>query len=191
MTMVSKYREFLLEEDVRIWLENLKEKSVLTETVALRNLGHYCEFTMTTSNEILEKVKGSERDFCYEFADFVRKLEKEGKARSWLHVINLLCTDGNEPQNCANYNRSLEKDNWMKIRSPGDNLCKESSAGKALDAIILKHKDWRGTKLSMLRAVVTESDPGITEQIKWKKSSNPDEVILSGRTMASYVSETY
>ncbi|EQB70639.1 MAG: integrase/recombinase, partial [Thermoplasmatales archaeon A-plasma] len=47
MTMQPKYREFLLDEDVRRWFENLKAKSVLTATVALRNLGHYCELTET------------------------------------------------------------------------------------------------------------------------------------------------
>ncbi|EQD75679.1 integrase/recombinase, partial [mine drainage metagenome] len=47
MTMQPKYRELLLDEDVRRWFENLKAKSVLTATVALRNLGHYCELTET------------------------------------------------------------------------------------------------------------------------------------------------
>jgi Site-specific recombinase XerD len=84
MTMQPKYREFLLDEDVRRWFENLKAKSVLTATVALRNLGHYCELTETTPSEILSKARASEKDFRYEFTDFVRKLEKEGKAGSYI-----------------------------------------------------------------------------------------------------------
>ncbi|EQB73241.1 MAG: hypothetical protein AMDU4_FER2C00086G0027 [Ferroplasma sp. Type II] len=84
MTMQPKYRELLLDDDVRRWFENLKAKSVLTATVALRNLGHYCELTNITPKEILKKARANEKDFRYEFTDFVRKLEKEGKAGSYI-----------------------------------------------------------------------------------------------------------
>lgn len=84
MTMQPKYRELLLDDDVRRWFENLKAKSVLTATVALRNLGHYCELTETTPKGILEKARANEKDFRYGFTDFVRKLEKEGKAGSYI-----------------------------------------------------------------------------------------------------------
>ena len=84
MTMQPKYRELLLDEDVRRWFENLRAKSVLTATVALRNLGHYCELTQTTPKGILAKARSNEKDFRYEFTDFVRKLEKEGKAGSYI-----------------------------------------------------------------------------------------------------------
>jgi integrase len=84
MTMQPKYRELLLDDDVRRWFENLKAKSVLTATVALRNLGHYCELTGTTPNGILNKARANEKDFRYEFTDFVRNLEKEGKAGSYI-----------------------------------------------------------------------------------------------------------
>jgi integrase len=82
--MQPKYRELLLDDDVRRWFENLRAKSVLTATVALRNLGHYCELTETTPDEILKKARANEKDFRYEFTDFVRKLEKEGKAGSYI-----------------------------------------------------------------------------------------------------------
>ncbi len=84
MTMQPKYQELLLDEDVRRWFENLRAKSVLTATVALRNLGHYCELTGTTPKDILKKAQAYEKDFRYEFTDFVRKLEKEGKAGSYI-----------------------------------------------------------------------------------------------------------
>ncbi len=84
MTMQPKYQELLLDEDVRRWFENLRAKSVLTATVALRNLGHYCELTETTPKEILNRARINEKDFRYEFTDFVRKLEKEGKAGSYI-----------------------------------------------------------------------------------------------------------
>ena len=84
MTMQPKYQELLLDEDVRRWFENLRAKSVLTATVALRNLGHYCELTQTNPKEILKKAQAYEKDFRYEFTDFVRKMEKEGKAGSYI-----------------------------------------------------------------------------------------------------------
>jgi integrase len=84
MTIQPKYQELLLDDDVRRWFENLRAKSVLTATVALRNLGHYCELTRTTPKDILSKARSNEKDFRYEFTDFVRKLEKEGKAGSYI-----------------------------------------------------------------------------------------------------------
>ena len=84
MTMHPKYQELLLDEDVRRWFENLKAKSVLTATVALRNLGHYCELTEITPKEILNRARSNEKDFRYEFTDFVRKMEKDGKAGSYI-----------------------------------------------------------------------------------------------------------
>ena len=84
MTMHPKYQELFLDEDMRRWFENLRAKSVLTATVALRNLGHYCELTETTPKEILNRARINEKDFRYEFTDFVRKLEKEGKAGSYI-----------------------------------------------------------------------------------------------------------
>ncbi len=84
MTMQPKYQELLLDEDVRRWFENLRAKSVLTATVGLRNLGHYCELTETTPKEILKKAKSNEKDFRYEFTDFVRRMEKEGKTGSYI-----------------------------------------------------------------------------------------------------------
>ena len=50
----------------------------------MRNLGHYCELTQTNPKEILKKAGTDEKDFRYEFTDFVRKMEKEGKAGSYI-----------------------------------------------------------------------------------------------------------
>ena len=75
MTIQPKYQELLLDEDARRWFENLKAKSVLTATVALRNLGHYCEIMHTNPKEILNKAKANEKNFGYKFADFVRDME--------------------------------------------------------------------------------------------------------------------
>ena len=52
----------------------------------------------------------------------------------------------------------------------------EASASKQIDAIIKKSGDWRGDLLSRLRAVVVKADPGLVEEVKWKKPSRPEGV---------------
>lgn len=50
------------------------------------------------------------------------------------------------------------------------------SASQQMDAIIAKTEGWRGEKLSQLRAVITNADPAIVEEVKWKKPSRPEGV---------------
>ena len=50
------------------------------------------------------------------------------------------------------------------------------SAAHEITAIIGMHRDWRGETLARLREVVTSTDPGITEEVKWKKPSRPEGV---------------
>ena len=50
---------------------------------------------------------------------------------------------------------------------------KEKSSSQQIDAIIKKPGDWRGEKLSQLRALIKEADPAVVEEVKWKKPSNP------------------
>jgi hypothetical protein len=42
-----------------------------------------------------------------------------------------------------------------------------------IDAIIKAAGDWRGKKLSQLRALIKTADPVVVEEVKWKKPSNP------------------
>jgi hypothetical protein len=51
-----------------------------------------------------------------------------------------------------------------------------NSASKEIDAIIAKSADWRGETLAHLRALVTQADPDIIEEVKWKKPSRPEGV---------------
>jgi hypothetical protein len=50
------------------------------------------------------------------------------------------------------------------------------SASVQIDAIIGNCDDWRGPTLSQLRAVITEADPAVVEEVKWKKPSRPEGV---------------
>ena len=80
--MGSKYDGLLLDKDVERWYENLAAKSIITADVYLRSLGLYCSLNNTSPKKILEQ-SGRKR-FRDDFSDFVRRLEKEGKAGSYI-----------------------------------------------------------------------------------------------------------
>ena len=74
---------------------------------------------------------------------------------------------------------------WMFRREEGGELSmkastnpspKEKSASQQIDAIIKEPGDWRGKKLSQLRAVIKKADPAVVEEVKWKKPSRPEGV---------------
>jgi hypothetical protein len=53
---------------------------------------------------------------------------------------------------------------------------KGKSASQEIDAIIKEPGDWRGRKLSQLRALIKKADPVVVEDVKWKKPSKPSGV---------------
>lgn len=50
---------------------------------------------------------------------------------------------------------------------------KKADASALIDAKIAKLGDWRGETLARLRRLIREADPGIVEEVKWRKPSNP------------------
>lgn len=146
MTMQSKYRELLLDEDVRRWFENLRAKSVLTATVALRNLGHYCEINHINPKEILDKARDNEKEFRYEFIDFVRKMEKDGKAGSYIArfkkvILSWLKFNGIRLQLTVNISGENETPTIVNERVPSKEelariLRKATSRGRVAIAIM-------------------------------------------------------
>ncbi len=62
----------------------------------------------------------------------------------------------------------------MKART--NPVPKEKSASQQIAAIIKEPGDWRGKKLSQLRAVIKKADPAVVEEVKWKKPSKPSGV---------------
>jgi hypothetical protein len=52
----------------------------------------------------------------------------------------------------------------------------DPSASQQIDDIIKQSGDWRGEKLAQLRAIIMAADPGIVEDVKWKKPSRPEGV---------------
>ena len=78
----SKYAHLLEDQDVRRWYENLEAKSVITATVYLRTLGLYCALEKTTPKEIL--TQAPTKKYRDGFTDFIRSMEKEEKAGSYI-----------------------------------------------------------------------------------------------------------
>src|ERR671922_869642 len=50
---------------------------------------------------------------------------------------------------------------------------KGQSVSQHIDAIIKEPGDWRGKKLSQLRASIKKADPAVVEEVKWKMPSKP------------------
>ena len=47
------------------------------------------------------------------------------------------------------------------------------NSSEEIDAMIAATPDWRGTTLAQLRRIIRDADPEITEEVKWKRPSNP------------------
>ena len=74
-----------------------------------------------------------------------------------------------------------------------------NSPSQQIDHIIKEPGDWRGQKLSQLRALIKQADPAVVEEVKWKKPSNPrgvpvwshDGIICIGDTLKKAVRLTF
>jgi hypothetical protein len=64
----------------------------------------------------------------------------------------------------------------LRMKASKDPSTEAKSASQQIDAIIEEPGDWRGEKLSQLRALIKEGDPAVIEQVKWKKPSKPSGV---------------
>ncbi len=59
--------------------------------------------------------------------------------------------------------------------------------------------DWRGETLSQVRTLIKQADPGVVEELKWKKPSNPmgvpvwshDGIVCIGEALKSAVRLTF
>jgi hypothetical protein len=76
---------------------------------------------------------------------------------------------------------------------------KDKSPSQQIGAIIKKSGDWHGEKLTQLRTLVKKSDPGIVEEVKWKKPSKPmgvpvwshDGIVCIGESLKNAVRLTF
>ena len=60
--------------------------------------------------------------------------------------------------------------------------------------------DWRGETLARMRKLIRQADPGVVEEVKWRKPSNAmlgvpvwehDGIICTGETYKTYVKLTF
>jgi len=77
-----KYDYLLKDDDVKRWYDNLVAGSSITAEVYLRSLGRYCELENSTPKKILQEAET--KAFRDSFMDFVRKLESQSKAGSYI-----------------------------------------------------------------------------------------------------------
>ena len=66
-----------------------------------------------------------------------------------------------------------------------------ADASAEIDAIIGRVGDWRGPVLARMRELIREADPEITEEVKWKKPTNPAGVPVWSRGGIVCTGETY
>jgi len=68
-----------------------------------------------------------------------------------------------------------------------------------IDAKIEQLGDWRGEMLAKVRSLIKEADPGVVEEVKWRKPNNPtgvptwshDGILCTGETYKDKVKLTF
>lgn len=65
------------------------------------------------------------------------------------------------------------------------------SASAEIDAKLARLGDWRAAMLAHLRALILAADPGIVEEVKWRKPTNPDGVPVWSRGGIVCTGEVY
>ena len=67
----------------------------------------------------------------------------------------------------------------------------EDLSSRLIDARIKDLDDWRGETLARVRRLIKEADPGVIEEVKWRKPSNPLGVAVWEHGGIIYTGETY
>src|SRR5207302_1374065 len=75
----------------------------------------------------------------------------------------------------------------------------DASASRQIDDIVRRMAGWRGDRMSQLRALIRSADPGVIEEVKWKKPSRPegvpvwshDGIVCIGETLKNAVRLTF
>jgi hypothetical protein len=87
-----------------------------------------------------------------------------------------------------------------KSKSDAKEAIAAGSASQLIDARIQELNDWRGETLARLRTLIKQADPGVVEEVKWKKPSNSmrgvpvwshDGIICTGETYKNAVKATF
>src|SRR5438874_6658743 len=75
----------------------------------------------------------------------------------------------------------------------------DAPASRQVDDIVRRTAGWRGERLSQLRVLIKAADPGVIEEVKWKKPSRPegvavwshDGIVCIGETLKNAVRLTF
>lgn len=75
----------------------------------------------------------------------------------------------------------------------------DGSPSQVIEAMFAGLGDWRGATLARLRSLIKKADPGVVEELKWKKATNPagvpvwsDEgMICTGEVYKDHVKVTF
>ncbi len=87
-----------------------------------------------------------------------------------------LCAEEVDCHRRGKDHRAREESGELSMKASTNPSPKEKSASQQIDAIIKEPGDWRGKKLSQLRALIKKADPAVVEEVKWKKPSKPSGV---------------
>ncbi len=69
--------------------------------------------------------------------------------------------------------KAAMKERAQELKASTTPSQEEKSPSEQIDAIIKEPGDWRGEKLSQLRALILKADSAVVEEVKWKKPSKP------------------
>ncbi|WNO54727.1 DUF1801 domain-containing protein [Stakelama saccharophila] len=67
----------------------------------------------------------------------------------------------------------------------------QPAGAEAVDARLARLDDWRGETLRRMRDLIRSADPGVVEDVKWRKPSNPGGVPTWSHAGIICTGETY
>lgn len=69
--------------------------------------------------------------------------------------------------------------------------CWLHSAAEYMSTVAVMAEDWRSKTVDSVRHLILEATPDVVEEVKWRKSSNPDGVPTFSRSGLVCTVETY
>ena len=131
--------DLLKDADVSRWYENLRAKSTLTAGVYLRGLGFYCNKMNTTPEQILNDAKQI-KPLQDQFMDFVRIMEGEGKAGSYIARYKKVIHSWTKHNGIEFKSVAIIKDENINPRTQSETVFTPEELGKILRHASLRAK---------------------------------------------------
>src|ERR1700732_215524 len=113
--------------------------------------------------------------------DLLGALAEEGRNEEPTHPASAIRTAGGKAAAVllawlhASKGQRAEPIGPLGVKPPQQSIgMNDASASQQIDAIVRKTTGWRGERLGQLRALIRGADPGVIEEVKWKKPSRPE-----------------